>query len=45
MSRLDRSIVELYINTWPDVPFIWKQKWPIYPAKDPSIKVEIDNLH
>ena len=45
MTRLDPSIVEHHIDTWPDVALVHQNKIPIHPLKDVALKDEIEKLH
>ena len=44
MPRIDPSIFEHRIDTWPDVALVCQKKRPIHPSKDPTVKDEIDKL-
>ena len=41
IPKLDPSIVEHHIDTWPDVAPIRQKKWPIHPSKAATVKAEI----
>ena len=44
MPRLDPSIMEHHIDTWPDVALVHKKKQPIHPSKVVEVKDEIEKL-
>ena len=45
IPRLDLSIVEHHIDTWPDVAPMHQKQWPIHPSKVAAVKDEIEKLH
>ena len=45
MPRLDPSIMEHHIDTWPDVAPVRHKQWPIHPSKVDAVKAEIEKLH
>ena len=44
MPRLDPSIVEHHIDTWPNVAPVYQKKRPIHPSKVAAVKAEIEKL-
>lgn len=44
MPRLDPSIVEHHIDTWPDASLVIQKQLPLHPYKAPTIKAEIEKL-
>ena len=44
MPGLDPAIIELHIDTWPDVPPVRQKQRPIHPSKILAIKAEIEKL-
>ena len=45
MPRLDPSIVEHHIDTWPDVALVRQMQQPIHSSKSTAVKAEIEKLH
>ena len=45
MPRLDPSIMEHHINTWPDVAPVHQNQWPIRPSKAAAVKSKIEKLY
>ena len=45
MPRLDQSIVEHHIDTWPDVAPVHQKQQPIHPSKAAAVKAKIEKLH
>jgi hypothetical protein len=44
MPRLDPTIVEHHIDTWPDISPSTKSNRPLHPSKSMAIKAKIDKL-
>ena len=45
IPRLDPSIMEHHIDTWPNVPPMCQRQRPIHPSKVATVKTEIEKLH